>query len=156
MKDSENQEQDSSGTQPPDQDVAKAVLDGLHWNVTEFPRLFGWEFKKLREELGYTAREVAESFHRQRIPLRTARSIYRIEEERNVKPRYVEAFRQMVGEELFNQTLGWLRNSPGGYRYRYVNDVLFHREHTEHLQRQVEDLVRSRIERARSRASKKQ
>lgn len=116
--------------------------------------LFGWESKKLRKELGFAAREVAESFYRQRIPLQSARSIYRIEQERYVKPRYVEAFRQMVGDELFNRTLAWLRNSPEGYQYRYVNAILFYKEHTDYLQSQVEDMVQSRLAQAEAYAEK--
>lgn len=117
------------------------LLSKINWNPGEFPQLFGWELKELRKELGYTAQEIANGFHEKGIPLTTARSIYRTEEDVRVKPRYVAAFRKLVGPDVFDSTLNRLRNEPGHYRERYVFDMLRtekqRRSSAERIQQQI-------------------
>lgn len=70
---------------------------------------------------GYSAREFAEYLAAENAPITSARSVYRLEEERFLPLRYVEYFKRMVGVDLFNSTITRLRNEPGPYREGYLH-----------------------------------
>jgi DNA-binding CsgD family transcriptional regulator len=71
--------------------------------------LAGTEFKAIRKMCGFSAREVAEFFKSQGLPVATVRTIYRIEEEGEVPLRYSEALKGLVGKPLFKQSLTEIR-----------------------------------------------
>lgn len=132
MKDGKNATPDKEVTADIQPVNINEIRKRFEWKPKEFPRLFGWEFKSLRTELGYTASEIALQFEEQNIRLTTSRSVYRIEEGRYVKPRYVAALRKIASPEVFNSTLARLRNTPGNHCRRYILDMLRHETH-EHL-----------------------
>ncbi|MCI0447417.1 hypothetical protein L0152_29925 [bacterium] len=122
----------------------------IMWDPTEFPELAGWEFRILRTELGSTAQEVADSFYQQRLPLTTARSIYRIEERSTIKPRVVAAFRKFVGTDVFDTTLQRLRNTPGWYREQDVFGILQDRREQARYRKRMEERIEKWKERYES------
>lgn len=61
--------------------------------------------RSIRERCGYSAREFAEFLALLDAPITTTRSVYRLEAEQEVAPRYVDAMRAFVGPINFDHTL---------------------------------------------------
>jgi DNA-binding transcriptional regulator YiaG len=64
-------------------------------------RINGRDMKKIRERCGYSAREFAELLQSMGARITTTRSVYRLEERRDIPPRYVDALTKLVGVKNF-------------------------------------------------------
>ena len=71
-------------------------------------RISGWDLKKIREKCGYSAREFANLLRTIGARITTTRSVYRLEERREVELRYVEAMIQLVGKVHYERSLSEL------------------------------------------------
>ena len=76
--------------------------------------LTGSEFKKIREQAGFTAHEVAQYFRQHGGRIASARSVYRLEEQSGVAPRYTQALRELIGHEVFDELLRRSRQTSDG------------------------------------------
>ncbi len=153
MKDRKNTTPDTEATTDIQPVNINEIRKRFEWKPEEFPRLFGWEFKSLRTELGYTASEIALRFEELNIRLTTSRSVYRIEEGRYVKPRYVAALRKIASTEVFNSTLARLRNMPGNHCKRYILDMLRHETHEHLYTKQLTAVVNQWTEQSKRKAA---
>ena len=61
----------------------------------------GRDMKKIRERCGYSAREFAELLQSLGARITTTRSVYRLEERRDIPPRYVDALTKLVEVKNF-------------------------------------------------------
>jgi DNA-binding transcriptional regulator YiaG len=68
-------------------------------------RISGWDLKKIREKCGYSAREFANLLRAMGARITTARSVYRLEERREVEFQYVEAIIRLVGKSHYERSL---------------------------------------------------
>lgn len=71
-------------------------------------RISGWDLKKIREKCGYSAREFSNLLRAIGARITTTRSVYRLEERRQVELRYVEAMIQLVGKAHYERSLSEL------------------------------------------------
>jgi DNA-binding CsgD family transcriptional regulator len=94
------------------QKLSRSNGHSMHTNAA----LCGAEFKAIRVQCGYSAREVAEYLCGHAMPATVARSIYRLEQRDQVPGRYVEALQRLVGRKLFNSTLKSIRESALGLK----------------------------------------
>ena len=69
----------------------------------------GREFRLIRARAGYTARELASFMKRKGTRKGSESSIYRLELQRIVEPRYAELLSEFVGEKLFAVLLEQIR-----------------------------------------------
>lgn len=76
----------------PDDDLARKCAERA---------ISGRDMKKIRERCGYSAREFAELLRSIGARITTTRSVYRLEERRTIKPRYVDALTSLVGAKNF-------------------------------------------------------
>lgn len=68
-------------------------------------QITGYDLKRIRERCGYTAREFANYLLVKRARITTARSVYRLEENRRIPYRYIESLKDFVGRRGFNDSL---------------------------------------------------
>lgn len=118
----------------PDKDSVEEVR-------TELPKedetiLRGWELKRLRNELGFSATEFARYLKSIGAKITTARSVYRLENRRFIQPRYIAAFTAFVGKRVYKRVLTRLRTEPGPFSSRYAR--------TRRQEKEQNDLVRER------------
>jgi len=72
----------------------------------------GSKFKQIRTRAGYTAAEFGHYIEKSR------RTVYRLEELVEVKGRYVDALRQFIGKDMFNQYVTEYDEGREYYRQR--------------------------------------
>jgi len=69
----------------------------------------GWTFKQIRQLSGYSAREFGEFLEGEGMRPTTVRGVYELEARYEVKPRHIQALRQFLGRELFDQCVEHLK-----------------------------------------------
>jgi DNA-binding transcriptional regulator YiaG len=111
-------------------------------------RISGRDLKKIREKCGYSAREFANLLRSIGARITTTRSVYRLEERREVEFRYVEAMIQLVGKNHYERSLSELI-LEGEERERWREEMIRkQREEAERCEREREERRARRIAQA--------
>jgi hypothetical protein len=111
-------------------------------------RISGWDLKKIREKCGYSAREFANLLRATGARITTTRSVYRLEERREVEFRYVEAMIQLVGKTHYERSLSELILEEEERVRRREETIRRQREEEERREREREERRAKRIAKA--------
>ncbi len=115
-------------------------------------RISGWDLKKIREKCGYSAREFANLLRAIGARITTTRSVYRLEERREVEFRYVEAMIQLVGKVHYERSLSELILEEEEREHWREEMIRRQREEEEQREREREERGARRIDQALGRS----